>query len=154
MIDVTIDDQEARAAFAQLHKRGTDPRAYLTPIGALIKESTRLRFVSSSGPNGESWPPVLRGGSPLRNTGVHLMNAISYRVEGASVTVGVPYAWAAVHQFGKTITAKNAKYLAFRIGKAFIRKRSVRIPARPFLGLSPVDRTDIVSTLRRFLLPA
>ena len=91
---------------------------------------------------------VGRGGQPLRNTGTHLMNAVSYSVEGNSVSVGVPPAWASVLQFGGTISAKNSPFMKFKIGNQWVQKKSVKIPARPFLGGSTSDQEDIVQILR------
>jgi phage virion morphogenesis protein len=151
-ITVQVDDAQVRAAFNRLVQRGENPHAYLGAIGDALANSTRLRFHDGKGPSGLPWRAVLRGGRPLRNTGVHLMNAVSHRVEGNSVRVGVPPAWGSVHQFGATIRAKGAGYLRFRIGQQWVSKKSVTIPARPFLGISLDDRAEIVDILRSRLL--
>jgi phage virion morphogenesis protein len=123
------------------------PQRLMDAIGAALVASSKLRFADGRGPDGSPWAPVLRGGRPLRDTGVHLMNPLHHQVmheaNGWAVLVGVPYAWASVHQFGATIRAKNAPYLVFKIGDRWTRKKQVTVPARPFLGITDEDRETI-----------
>jgi phage virion morphogenesis protein len=157
VIQIQITDNSATPWLIKAVEAIDKPRALLDAVGAALVASTKMRFVDGKGPNGEPWAAVLRGGQPLRNTGVHLMNAVSHRVEnnadGWSVTVGVPYAWAAVHQFGATINAKSAPWLRFKVGDRWARKKSVTIPARPFLGLGPDDRREIAGIISSALRP-
>jgi phage virion morphogenesis protein len=150
---IEVDDAIVRASFARMQRIGGDPANYLRAVGGVIKESTRMRFETSTAPDGSKWKPVLRGGMPLRNTGTHLMNALSFQVQGNAVTVGVPYAWASVHQYGKTIVAKNKPFLVFKINGVTVFAKRVTIPARPFLGISPIDRFEIREALKRSILP-
>jgi len=150
-LQIEMTDGGVGAALARAEALAANPVTYLDPIGGGLVQSTKLRMRESRSPEGAAWAPVLRGGQPLIDTGVHLMNAVSHQVQGNSVVVGVPYAWAAVHQFGKTITAKRAPYLTFRVGKRWARKKQVRVPARPFLGISSEDRAMITGILGRVL---
>jgi len=120
----------------------------LASIGDYVKESTRRRFIESRAPDGAPWKPVLRGGTPLRNTSTHLFNAISYRVGADSVTVSVPHAWAAAHQFGAQIKPKNGKYLRFRYPGGYATVKGVTIPARPFFGINRDDSDAIGAIIR------
>jgi phage virion morphogenesis protein len=147
---VVIEDRAVQAAFAHFISVGQNPP--MAAIGNAIKESTRLRFHDGRGPDGAAWAPVLRGGSPLRNTGAHLMNRISSIAQGDTAFVGVPFGWAWVHQFGATISAKSAPWLRFKIGNRWARKKSVTIPARPFFGIDAEDRITIIGILRRALV--
>lgn len=153
-VTVEVHDQGVRRAFERMAAAGRKPEEYLDPIGAALVASSKARFIAGRGPDGSGWRPVLRGGQPLRDTGTHLMNPLHHVVTGDSVEVGVPHAWAAVHQFGKVIKAKNAAWLRFKIGNRWARKRSVTIPARPFLGVSGEDRGAILRILRDRLAPA
>jgi phage gpG-like protein len=81
------------------------------------------------------------GGQTLRKSGA-LMNSISFDVpDNQHVTWGpggtaAPYA--AIQNFGGTITAKNGRYLKFFIpGIGWIQKHEVTIPARPYDYVSP-----------------
>lgn len=92
----------------------------------LGEESKRLlaqQFRSGVGPYGEPWAP-LRGprirdfklggyGHPLRDTG-RLRNSFTYRVRGGRAFIlGTNVGYAATHQFGATIRARNAPFLVF-----------------------------------------
>ena len=145
---VTVNDQKLQQLFARLIEVGTNPSTYLGAIGQAVAEQTRLRFVDGRGPDGASWKPVLRGGAPLRDTGTHLMNRITSVVQGNSVTIGVPFAWARVHQLGATIHAKSSPWLAFKIGQRWSKKKSVTIPARPMFGINASDRAELADILR------
>lgn len=148
-----VQDEEVRSAFTRMVANASESRGYLSAIGEALKNTTKMRFASGTDPGGAAWAPVIRGGAPLRNTGAHLMNAVNYRVGSDHVEIGVPPAWGAVHQFGATIQARNAKYLRFKVGNRWVRKKQVTVPARPFLGISTEDRAEILDILRKYLLP-
>ncbi len=140
---INIADKDIKGWLAKARKATDNPATYLTPIGALIKESTRLRFVDGKGPDGAKWKAVKRDhgtGVPLRKTSMHLMNTINYEVQGKSVVIGVAYSWAAIHQKGGTITFKR-------------RKGSVTIAARPFFGINAEDKEGIRGILERAYAP-
>jgi phage virion morphogenesis protein len=147
--EIVIKGEKVFTKFKRMLRVAENKSEVLSAIGNHIKESTRLRFVDQRGPNGEVWAPVRRGGTPLRNTSTHLFNAINYKVSGDSVFVGVPHAWAVVHQLGATIKAKGKK-LAFVVpgskDKVFV--NSVQIPARPFFGVNADDAREIRSIIR------
>lgn len=145
------NEAEVRAYFANIAAFGREPSVWLGAVASTVKEQTRRRFASGVSPEGSKWAPVLRGGSPLRDTGTHLMNAISYVVRKDEAFVGVPYAWAKVHQFGATIRVKRAPYLRFKVGRGksavWARKKQVRIPARAFFGVNAADQREIIEVL-------
>ena len=101
-----------------------------------------------------------RRGQTLTDTG-RLRQSITHVLDRDSVSVGTNVVYAAIHQFGgrtppRTIRPKKKKALAFQVGGRTVIRRSVchpgsRIPPRPFLGLSPRNRTRIVRTFRRHL---
>ncbi len=131
------------------------PRAIMASIGDELVSSTRQRIDSSISPDGRPFAPVVRGGKPLRDTGAHIYGALHSVATDNAVVVGVPYAWARVHQFGATIRAKNVPYLRFMIrGKGWVTKREITIPARPWLGVSASDGTAIVGIVRRAMQQA
>lgn len=115
-------------------------------IGDALVVSTQQRFEAGRTPDGAPWPQSIRalltGGRTLRDSG-RLANSLTREADGSGVAVGTNVIYAAVHQFGATIRAKRAKSLAFKIGGKTIFKRSVRIPARPFLGLDRDDEKEI-----------
>jgi phage gpG-like protein len=98
-------------------------------------------FVESRDPYGKPWAPLKsRTGSPLRDTG-RFMNSFTAKWSPDSFSVSTNFVGAAVHQYGATITPKNAKMLAFKVRGAPTKSRprgrassvfakSVTIPAR------------------------
>jgi phage gpG-like protein len=55
------------------------------------------------------------------------------QADAGSVTVAPTAFYASVHQGGKTIRAKTAKGLRFKVGGHWVRRNSVYIPARPMV---------------------
>lgn len=120
-------------------------------IGEFLTESTKDRFKSEEGPEGKKWEPSYRaqssGGKTLTKNAT-LKNSITYRESSKNVDVGTNIIYAAVHQKGKKIKAKDANYLKFKVGDTWVQKKSVEIPARPFLGISDEDRKEIQNIIK------
>jgi len=59
----------------------------------------------------------------------------SVKVEGNKVigAVGASAIYAAIHEFGGTITARASDYLKFSVGGNFVSVKQVIIPPRPYL---------------------
>lgn len=149
-ISIEIRDSGVSAALARLEAAGQRLRPALESIGASLESSTRLRFAEGRDPRGAAWLPLApatlaararrnRGvpagpAQPLLDKGL-LRNSISHRASDREVVVGTPLDWSRIHQFG---------------GRAG-RGRGVRIPARPFFGISADDRQEIREILARHL---
>lgn len=126
-----------------------------------IASRTIRRFDDQRAPDGTPWPPLspatllgevrardrLKGGGYskralermakrkiLIKTG-RLRGSIAWKVVGSRIYVGTNVVYAPIHQFG---------------GYAG-RNRKVRIPARPFLGISQEDLQDAEEVLREWL---
>jgi phage virion morphogenesis protein len=128
-----------------------DANVMLTGIGRMIQEQTRRRITSEKrGPDGKGWKANRAGTSTLYRSGA-LARSIDMLVNGNSVIVGSGLVYAGIHQFGGTIHAKTKKVLMFRIGNQWVSRKSVTIPARPYLGLSSENREDIVDQVSRFI---
>jgi phage gpG-like protein len=68
------------------------------------------------------------------------------------VIVGTNVVYAAIHEFGGTITPKNAKWLVFKIGDQWVMTDSVDIPARPYLRPAlDKNRRNVVKKVRETL---
>lgn len=73
-----------------------------------------------------------------------------FKLAGNRVVLGSNLPYAGVHEFGATIKAKASPFLVFKIGKNWISKKSVVIPARPFLTPALKDaRPGIKSIIAR-----
>ena len=82
----------------------------------------------------------------------NLMNSIHYQISGNLLLVGSNLIYAATHQFGATIKAKNAKSLSWKIGDQSIFVKQVVIPAREYLGISLADETELYAIAEDHLL--
>lgn len=146
-VSIRIEGTEEAAARAKASaQRAQQPRELWDAIGQMLINSTQHRFEAERAPDGNPWPKSIRvlveGGSTLRDSG-QLYQSISKEPLANGVAVGTNKIYAAIHQFGGTITAKTDAGLMFKIGGNFIRKQSVTIPARPFLGIDREDEAEI-----------
>lgn len=101
----------------------------------------------------------------------YLAGSINYNVDAGQVEIGSPVEYAGIHQLGGVIqqAARAAKIYRKRgedgsIGRRFVKKseadvvtdvtipaRSIRIPARPFLGISATDEIGILEDAEDWL---
>lgn len=121
-------------------------------IAEALRSSTRRRFRESKDPDGKTWLKSKRladkKGKTLVDT-ARLRNSIRGRSTPELAEVGTNVIYAGRHQFGDKrpliIKAKTSKGLRFQIGGRWITKKQVKVklPARPFLGISESDRIEI-----------
>lgn len=153
-IRITENSDAIAAALEQLADRADDKQPLMQEIGAALLLSTQMRFERETGPDGNPWPPSIRarleGGRTLRDSG-RLVQSLTFNASSDQVELGTNVLYAAVQQVGATITAKTGDGLRFRIGDAWITKKSVTIPARPFLGIDDDDRTEIAEITQAWL---
>lgn len=125
-------------------------------IGAELVASTKKRFRAGKGPDGKEWPKSKRveekGGQTLVDTG-RLRSSVTYRAFPDRVEVGTNDKRARIHQLGGVIKPKRKKLLKFAgaDGKTIVAKQ-VKMPSRPFLGISDDDEkaiAEIVETAVR-----
>ena len=92
-----------------------------------------------------------RGKKILTGSG-RLQSSITYRARGRRLVIGTSLIYAAIHQTGGVIRAKGKALRIIPIGggRAIFRK-SVTIPARPFLVIKPKDPADIAGALEEFV---
>jgi len=120
----------------------------LDVISAQTIGLVREGFSSGSDPYGTPWQPlVCDTRSPLYRTGDLARSFKETDRNSNSVTIGSTNRYAKTHQDSKTIRAKNAEYLHFKCGGAWVKKKKVTIPARPMLptkGLPPKWETTLL----------
>lgn len=128
-----------------------------------LRTSTKERFKTEKDPEGKPWPKSIRasqtGGQTLTDS-ARLKNSIKSEANASGFAIGTNLVYARTHQFGEkgrlvTIRARTPKGLVFKIGDRWIRKKMVRvnikIPARPYLGISEEDMLEIKSMLEKAL---
>ena len=162
-ITYTIQDEQVRRAFNQLSWTVKNTLPIMNAVGTALVEGTHQRFENGTGPDGAAWAPLnpgyaagKRGPGILRESGNRggLMGSITRRASKDSVEVGTNKVYAAIHQFGGTISSKSGGYLSFAIGGQFVRVRSVTIPARPFIGISEDDVKNVSEVIEGALIRA
>jgi len=133
-----------------------DPSPLLAELGEYGLRSTRARFKTQTAPDGTAWAALQpwyqkekrRNKNRILTLNGYLRGQMTWQLVGdRTVEIGSNLPYAAVHQFGATIKPRAAKVLMFRGHVA----KSVTIPARPYLGLSDEDRSEIVGRTLEWL---
>ncbi|MEI6100088.1 MAG: phage virion morphogenesis protein [Alphaproteobacteria bacterium] len=151
MITVEINDDLISAALASAQAQLGDMSNLMGKLAVLIVDQTEQRFTEGKSPEGVPWAPrsavtianykrrKLAYGGLLHLTGQLSGNLGSaYGPDFAEVTTAEPYA--AMMQFGGT--------------RAAFPNLWGNIPARPFMGLSDENQTDILDTIGEALASA
>jgi len=124
----------------------------LEAMARLIRESTRERIIAGGpAPDGSAWKPNREGRKPILHRSGALARSIDYAVAGTRAIIGSGLAYSAIHQFGGTIVPKSASALVFQVGNRLFRVKKVTMPARPYIGLSGEDRSELVQTVVAYL---
>lgn len=159
-IRVTVNDREVQQALRELARLGRDPSPPLKALGPLLVASTRDRITREVTPEGSPFAPLLpayaagkRGPGILRERAMRggLFASLTSEQAGKSLRIGTNKIYGAVHQFGATIRPRSAPALVFRLGGRLVRAGSVKIPARPYLGISEEDREEILHVFGLFI---
>ncbi|MQX36821.1 phage virion morphogenesis protein [Roseospira navarrensis] len=160
-IAIRIDDADLRRAGHALDALVRDAdRAHdlMDEIGAALVTSVQQRFQAGRSPDGDRWTPSRRaartGGQTLVDRG-HLRDSITHAADSRSARVGTNLIYARIHQLGGQIRARAGGALAIPLpdGGVALRK-SVTLPARPYLGISADDREEIGDIIRERLRDA
>lgn len=155
---------DVRGLMKRLHDFSDMNKAQITAaLSEGVRTSTLERFQTEKGPDDKKWKPSARarqeGGKTLSKS-AGMKNSIKTKSDASGFAVGTNKIYAATHQLGEpgrkiTIRAKTSKGLVFQIGDRWIRKKqvkvNVKIPARPFLGLSDDDLQEIKAALEDIL---
>lgn len=144
-VEIDVEDEEVTRVFERLLGALDDPGPALAQIGEYGVQSTRERI---EGQNFEDplWPWELLTPAYLvskRKREHHpdsililygeLVSTLAYQAQAAEVGWGSGRAYAAAQQFGR---------------------EEINLPARPFLGLTERDTTEVLAIMQRFLAAA
>jgi len=156
-IEMTITDKAVLENFSKLERSMKDTTPVMSAIGTGLVASMTRRFVSQTGPDGAPWAALNPGyAAGKKNTRIltesgRLRGSLTFNAGKDSVNAGTNVIYAAIHNFGGTISAKGGGRLAFFIGGRMVRPTSVTIPARPFAGISAEDEVMISDTVTGFV---
>lgn len=135
MIKISVDSRDMERGLSQLLQNIQNRRPMMASMAAELLSMTEDNFESESW-GGDKWQETHRGGKKLQLSG-QLAGNINTQSGNDFARIGSNKKYAAIHHLGGEITAKNAPYLMIPIGGGrFARKKSVVIPARPYL---PID---------------
>lgn len=157
MAEVLITRDEITDALARLSASLSDLTPAFQEIGEILIDSTKSRFAQGIAPDGSRWAPKSqttlesyrsKGNRidvrPLFGPSGALSSQIFYNAGPESVEWGSPMIYAATQQFGAAKGAFGRTSIGGPIPWG-------NIPARPFLGLSPEDETNITEALAEWL---
>lgn len=145
-------------ALGNAAKHLANTRALMESIGDALVTGVKTRLLNEVNPKGEKWEPSARalsqGGKTLTDT-ARLRDSIDYAATPTKVMVGSNLRYARIHQFGGIVKPRKGKFLKFRgrDGKDVF-ARQVKIPARPYLGVSEEDKKEVQATIQDFLAGA
>ena len=164
---------KVEATVAQIERRLAQPGQLLDAIGEYLLESTQRRFGSQTAPDGTPWAALQPRYAKRKKYGKgkiltlrgYLRSQMRWQRDGAdAVLVGSNREYAGIHQHGGEIDMparqatqylrKNAR--TGKVGLLFVKKKKanhtrqitigahkVIMPARPFLGVSNADGSEI-----------
>jgi phage virion morphogenesis protein len=151
MFAVELKLDEVTAVLSKAVAAMEDLTPVMQSIGEILVDSTKQRFGTGASPEGVKWVPksqttLTAYGArksnridvrPLFGPSGALSNQIFAEPERDQVAVGSPMIYAAMMQFGGQKSAYPHLW--------------GNIPARPFLGISPTDSTNIVAEIEEWL---
>jgi phage virion morphogenesis protein len=157
MVSIKINEDEITAVLDRLQKHLTDMTPVMSEIGEMLVDSTKQRFTQGASPEGRAWAPksqttidayIARGDRvdfrPLFGPTGRLSSEINYQATDTSVEWGSALIQAAVMHFGAAKGAFGSDTSGRSIPWG-------TIPARPFIGLSDQDRSNIKETVYEWL---
>lgn len=137
-IQQTLDVSQLRSFLAQTAAglRPRDPKKTLAACAVVLKNELKRMMQAGVSPDGTPYAPLKHArpngkSHPLWDTGA-LVRSVGAgaghveRISGDSLEIGTNLEYAAVHQYGATITPKKGKYLAIPLTMAAKRAGSPR----------------------------
>lgn len=178
MLEVTLNESQVSKAIEELSQHLGNLSTPLNDIAEYLHQSTDNRFRQQVAPDGSPWAPLApstlaqkKGTRILREKGT-LQDTLRHRVSNNELAFGTDRPYGAIHQFGGKIEhAARSQQVYFRqgkdgtVGNRFVKKNrsnfsqwaargasSTDITARPYLGLSSEDETEILAIVGDYLM--
>ena len=107
-LEVTVDDAALKAGLKNLADALGDLRPFFQDVGETLLNSTRERFNSRTGPDGESWAPLSpsyaakkkRNRNKILTLSGALRGTLTKQADKDTLRIGTPLVYGATHQFG------------------------------------------------------
>ncbi|MEI7036443.1 phage virion morphogenesis protein [Fulvimonas yonginensis] len=181
-VDTTLASTALQRALGVLGGDGLT--LLLSDIGEYLLRSTRDRAALEQAPDGSHWRALepsyarwkgrKRPGVPILKFDNHMLgDRLAHQVDGSTLYVGTNAPYGAIHQFGGTIHIAARSQQAYfhhskgEVSPQFVDKRKanfaqwvtlpaydIDMPARPFLGISDQDASEIVQITQDHLQTA
>ena len=149
-VSIRITRDDITPAFKRLTKMGRDTTPVMRSMGNTFKSITEGNFnAAGAGYRPSAWP-AKRDGSPsnLKQSGL-LWHSFHLTVTKDTATLANPTPYAAIHQFGGTISGKPL--LKFKVGDRWVSKHQVTMPSRPFY---PVKDGQLIPSAEQLIAAA
>jgi phage gpG-like protein len=152
-VSFQISTSGLEAAIARLNRLSSlNKHELMDGLGRLGQEQTRHRLeVEHQSPEGVAWKKTTDGRAALFVDGTHLARSIDYASGESEARWGSGVVYARIHQFGGVITPVNGKALVFNLGGKKVFAKKVTMPARPYVGLSEANKTEMEKTAESFI---
>lgn len=169
---VTIEERdlpEVQKTLEQLYKRSGDLRPAYKAMNETLSLSTDKRFSAQVDPKGNAWAPLKsatkkRKKNPLILTeDTKLRDGIHGEVESDGLLFGSDSPYGAIHQLGGEIkqegmvlhlkgSGRNTRFAKAADATHGMKvNRTIKMPARPFLGVSEQDEKDLLQDVEAYL---
>lgn len=176
-ITFSVDDTAVRV---MLERQSESAVEGLAPrLGERLQEWTQNRFTTQTAPDGTAWAPLKAATIRQKKYNSEKILTLSGRLRSSirwqetsrgSVAVGTNVEYAAIHQFGGEIQqpARQAtvryRSVAGRVlfagrkhkrateRQVMIPAHTVKMPARPYLGISAQDDREILEIIRDYVV--
>lgn len=160
MIEIKFDSDRVFDVLGRLQRSVADASPVMAQIAGVMHDAVEENFAQQGRPKwlGLKAPVSKRrsGGMILQDSG-QLAASIEPGSDSTSAWVGTNKVYAAIHQFGgqtrpHVILPRNKKALAFggRVVKK-VNHPGSKIPARPFLSLTPEDENNVINKVWAYL---
>lgn len=177
MYRITIDTTAFETVFKRLLNGLEDRRDLMRSLAADMHDAVEENFAQQGRPAWQQWSQpyarlaAKRGQEKILQRKGRLAASIHEASDNDSATVGTNVKYAAIHQYGGTVTiparsqqAYYKKYKDGRVGHRFVKKSQsnfskwhtlpeyrITMPARPFLALDDSDIRQMGDTLENYL---
>lgn len=154
MIKITLNDTQAITKINQLAQKLQDRRQLYGIFGETLMTQHKNRFDAQTSPDGKKWQATKSwyksGGKILHQRG-YLRNTLRYQIKSDHIEFGSNRPYAAIHHFGGVIKPKRKRLLKLGSNAEFGFAKQVKIPARPWLGVSNKDGNVLLKKTENYL---
>jgi len=153
-VEIKLDDAELLNRFARMLRHADRPNLIMADVAEYLLESHEKRFKAGVSPSGDKWEPLADGSgrTPLNRTGIAASQFANESGDDFAAVFNTR-TYMAPHQTGTDpyiIRPRLKKALHFN-GRFATKVNHPGLKARPFLGFSSDDTTQIMAIFAAWL---